>query len=944
MSDRITANQPYLITQPNARLEQHLFWLAEGLLLALLVMTATTVNAQSVVSGSVYRLKNQCSDKVLDVSDVSQLNGALVHQWTSVSEQKNQQWKIEATDSGYHRLIAQHSQKALDAYGAGINNSTPIVQWTPHNASNQQWKIVSTGDGYSKLEARHAAGKMLDVAESSTANGARVHLWQDNGTCAQRWKFELISRQPPIPSSGTGLTAEYFDYPYFSGSPLTRTDANINFDWGTGEPTGGIGQDTFSVRWTGEVETPTDGAYAFTTTSDDGVRLWVNNQLLIEQWNDHSPREDVGIISLEAGRKYALKVEYYENGGGALAKLEWQTPGAAAREVVPQGRLYPASVPPSSNDRWTERILNTDGTINWTGYDVVATHYDAPDVLEYRLGPSYDDYHTAPENIPTLWGSSQDGWSGGDRSCAVVNQCDDWFAMSGQMLFSPDNTASPEYQPGVARARNGSIYIKSDVNPRYILDMRVQWTPDAGNYYNTNPDPAVQSADWIRASGGSLPIPVASVRSKGNGGVTGFLLFKNGLIGATGTGNDPYQWFPARFPYVSVKLPDGLVPTAGTVTPSNEFLLVTVWNIREHKGQLAVIAIKGKVLAEGDSTDDNGHYQYGFPNWPHITGMKLLGLLDLPFAAPTSIAATTDLAINFGRGQTQNAGFDLSQQTERDTWYNWSQGSNLDHYKRTARSGYAVVASRAENKVTFVDLQPLFAYYRQMYFTSEANYIQTKNEGAPDNLWPFSFTYAPEQKPLIVQTINVAQPTAVATGTSRNTFRWRGGNSSKFEENAYVASMDGSVRIYKVGDLRTPYSSSALAVGNPFKTFQVGRNPTNIDYGAVASVGNELFFNSRGDRSISFVDEDGTVHGTLRDSRLKDPVYVTVSHNQRRGHWASILTVMDYRGKKVVNYRYAPDPYSEDVPVGQNGTSKFEFGFITLLPGKPFMYTLAEVI
>jgi hypothetical protein len=141
-------------------------------------------------------------------------------------------------------------------------------------------------------------------------------------------------------SSGIGLTGQYFDNRDFTAPRISRVDPTVNFDWGSGSPDGSVAADTFSVRWTGQVEAPASGSYTFFTASDDGIRLWVNGQLLVDNWTDHAPVENSGVLSLSAGQKVPIKIEYYENGGGAVAKLLWSGPGIP-KQVVPQARLYP---------------------------------------------------------------------------------------------------------------------------------------------------------------------------------------------------------------------------------------------------------------------------------------------------------------------------------------------------------------------------------------------------------------------------------------------------------------------------------------------------------------------------------------------------------------------------------------------------------------------------
>lgn len=171
--------------------EGYRFVFFTSILLTVLMSLPAATDAQAPASGGVYRLRNQCSNKLLDVSGASQADGAVVHQW-SANDGPNQQWRVEATDSGYYRLIATHSNKALDAFDAGTTNGINIVQWTAHNGANQQWQLLNVGDGYYDLIPRHAAGMRLDVNGASSADGARVQLWQDNNSCAQHWRFEQV--------------------------------------------------------------------------------------------------------------------------------------------------------------------------------------------------------------------------------------------------------------------------------------------------------------------------------------------------------------------------------------------------------------------------------------------------------------------------------------------------------------------------------------------------------------------------------------------------------------------------------------------------------------------------------------------------------------------------------------------------------------------------------
>ncbi len=150
--------------------------------------------------------------------------------------------------------------------------------------------------------------------------------------------------QVAVSFSGDGLAGVYFDNIDLTGPSIERIDLAVDFDWGTAAPDPQIGPETFSVRWTGQVRPEFDETYTFYTTSDDGVRLWVDDQLLIDNWTDHSATTDTGTVWLLGGQRYDIRMEFYENGWDAVARLEWSSP-SQAREVIPTDRLYSQSVP-----------------------------------------------------------------------------------------------------------------------------------------------------------------------------------------------------------------------------------------------------------------------------------------------------------------------------------------------------------------------------------------------------------------------------------------------------------------------------------------------------------------------------------------------------------------------------------------------------------------------
>ena len=145
--------------------------------------------------------------------------------------------------------------------------------------------------------------------------------------------------------NGSGLLGRYFErspQDGFEGIPkLVRVDSIINFNWETGSPAPGIIRpDNFTASWTGEVLAPIDDLFSFHAISDDGIRLWVNDQLIVDQWVPQPETETTGQIALEGGKRYSIRMEYFELGGHAVARLWWSTP-RIPKQPVPSSQLFP---------------------------------------------------------------------------------------------------------------------------------------------------------------------------------------------------------------------------------------------------------------------------------------------------------------------------------------------------------------------------------------------------------------------------------------------------------------------------------------------------------------------------------------------------------------------------------------------------------------------------
>jgi len=160
----------------------------------------------------------------------------------------------------------------------------------------------------------------------------------------------------------TNTTSVAFTNINFNGLPtLTRTDATINFNWNTIGPDPKIGQTNFTARWTGCVQPQFNETYTFYATADDGVRLWVNGQLLVNAWVTQAATTYTNTITLKAQQLYNVRMDYFQGGGGAVATLAWSSP-STPQVIIPQTQLYPITNPPPA----VVLVAPTNSATNYT--------------------------------------------------------------------------------------------------------------------------------------------------------------------------------------------------------------------------------------------------------------------------------------------------------------------------------------------------------------------------------------------------------------------------------------------------------------------------------------------------------------------------------------------------------------------------------------------------
>ena len=156
---------------------------------------------------------------------------------------------------------------------------------------------------------------------------------------------------PSPTASGSGLVGQYYtnsSTTYTNNKNfnptnlfLTRIDPIVDFIWGT-NTTPNLSNGYYSVRWTGQVQPQFSENYTFDVKSDDGCELWVNDQLLIAKWQSQGATDWTNSITLQAGARYDIRLDYLQNGGSAQAHLSWYSP-SQSEEVIPNTSLYPSN-------------------------------------------------------------------------------------------------------------------------------------------------------------------------------------------------------------------------------------------------------------------------------------------------------------------------------------------------------------------------------------------------------------------------------------------------------------------------------------------------------------------------------------------------------------------------------------------------------------------------
>ncbi len=219
--------------------------------------------------------------------------------------------------------------------GAGVGVDNFSARWTATSsfAAGTYNFSVTADDGVRlyiddalAIDAWKDQAAATYVAQRALTAGnhvVKVEYYENGGDAVAKASWSAVSAPPPPPTCPAGqYSAQYFNNRTLSGAAaINRCEAAINNDWGSGGPGAGVGVDNFSAIWTGS-QSFTGGTYNFSVSADDGVRMYIDNTLIIDAWKDQAAATYTSQRSISAGN-HNVKVEYYENGGQAVAKASW---------------------------------------------------------------------------------------------------------------------------------------------------------------------------------------------------------------------------------------------------------------------------------------------------------------------------------------------------------------------------------------------------------------------------------------------------------------------------------------------------------------------------------------------------------------------------------------------------------------------------------------------
>jgi len=231
-------------------------------------------------------------------------------------------------------------------------------------------KISVVGFSADKCLFGHYSGQPKNEPVSPL-EGIKSRLGANVKVYSAPWVNTVDLFRPLAPECG--FKAEYYNGSSLEGAAAVRNEKFLDYDPANQAPDPFLPKAPMSARWTTEFTAPLDGEYSFRFLSDDGCRVWLDGELMIDDWNDHSERKYHFDADFKAGSKHTIKVDYFDGGESCIAKLEWKIP-QNVQEVV--FNTY--------GDEMAREIKNSDVVIAVMGIDTTVER-EGQDRLDLNL-------------------------------------------------------------------------------------------------------------------------------------------------------------------------------------------------------------------------------------------------------------------------------------------------------------------------------------------------------------------------------------------------------------------------------------------------------------------------------------------------------------------------------------------------------------------------------
>ena len=252
---------------------------------------------------------------------------------------KGKVWSFTVPPKTAYDPIPADGTKFIDSEG-------PTLSWTAGFGSKLHF--VYFGDDYDTVANASGAPPKAPVTHNpGTLEVEKTYYWRVdesdgvNTFTGEVWSFTTAKE-------GGGLKGEFFNNNSLTGAPvLTRVDPEIDFNWGNAttpgqnSPDESINVNNFSARWSGELEVDLTDAYTFEINANNGFRLWLDGQLIIDYWdNPTTSSRKSDPIELVGGTTYSIQMDYFEGEDTAIAQLYWAS-STRERQIIPQAALSP---------------------------------------------------------------------------------------------------------------------------------------------------------------------------------------------------------------------------------------------------------------------------------------------------------------------------------------------------------------------------------------------------------------------------------------------------------------------------------------------------------------------------------------------------------------------------------------------------------------------------